>query len=112
MPVRRCAAARPLAAVLLALCSIPAGAGPPFLTGDPDTGDAKHWEISLGASSERRPGQRLDALPAFEINYGVAEGWEASIESAWLRLRADGVSTEHGADNVVIGLKWRMLEQE
>jgi hypothetical protein len=99
--------------MLLALVApLPAQAGPPFLTGDPDTVDAGHWEISAGARSERRPGSRLDALPAIEVNYGVAEGWEASIEAAWLRLQADGVPTERGSDNPILGLKWRILQQE
>src|SRR5947207_9382755 len=108
----RAAAARPLVALLLAAAPPLAHAGPPFLTGDPDTVDARHWEISVGARSERRSGQRLDALPAFEVNYGIAEGLEASVESAWVRLRENGVPSRRGWENVLVGLKWRILEQE
>src|SRR5437016_1689123 len=68
------ATARALAATLIAASPL-AHAGPPFLTGDPDTVDAHHWEFSVGAWSERRAGQRVDALPAFEAR-GGAHGWE------------------------------------
>jgi hypothetical protein len=101
-----------IAAFLLAAASLPAAAGPPFLTGDPDPAEPGHWEISVGAAVERRPGERLDHLPAFEVNYGLAEGFEVSYESGWLRLSADGAPTQSGFDNSIVGIKWRILEEE
>ena len=89
-----------------------AHAGPPFLTGDPDPADRGHWEISVGVVDERRPGEHLYGLPAFEINYGVAEGFEVSYESSWLRKTEDGAPSRTGYDNSIIGLKWRILEEE
>jgi hypothetical protein len=97
---------------LLAAVALPARAGPPFLTGDPDPADAGHWEISVGATTERRPDERAYRVPAFELNYGLGAGLEVSFESAWLRVSADGAPTRSGVDNSVIGLKWRILEEE
>ena len=89
-----------------------ANAGPPFLTGDPDPVDRGHWEISVGVADERRPGENLYSLPAAEFNYGIAENFEMSLEGAWLRRRADGEPTRSGGDNPIVGLKWRILEEE
>ena len=100
-----------LAACLLLAATLPAQAGPPFLTGDPDPADAGHWEISVGLVGERRPDERAYRLPAFELNYGLGAGLEMSFESAWLRVREDGTSLS-GIDNSVLGLKWRILEDE
>jgi hypothetical protein len=87
----RASSSRIARGVALILCSLAAvsHAGPPFLTGDPDTVERGHWENSVGVVHESRTGARLDAVPAFEVNYGVAEGLELSFESAWLRLRED-----------------------
>jgi hypothetical protein len=101
-----------IAAYLFALVPLPSYAGPPFLTGDPDTVERGHWENSVGVERENRHGERLDRLPTFEVNYGVREGLEFSFESAWLRLREDGAPGRNGVDNSIIGLKWRLLEQE
>jgi len=101
------------AAIALALSSaFTANAGPPFLTGDPDPVERGHWEISVGVADERRPGENLYSLPTAEANYGIAEGFELSLEGAWLRRRADGEPTRSGGDNPIVGLKWRILEEE
>ena len=89
-----------------------ASAGPPFLTGDPDTVDAGHWEMSVGWRTERSEGVRVDAAPAVEVNYGVADGLELSLEGAWLRASEGGGPKVRGTDNPIVGLKWRVLEQE
>ena len=98
-----------IAAFLLAAISLPANAGPPFLTGDPDPADAGHWEISVGLLGERRPDERAYRLPAFEVNYGLGSGLEVSFESAWLRV--SGRQSASGIDNSVLGA-WRILEEE
>jgi hypothetical protein len=98
--------------LLTAAWALPSHAGPPFITGDPDPVEHGHWEISVGLADERRPGEHLYMLPAFEMNYGVADGFELSFESAWLRKKADGEPTESGFDNAILGLKWRILKEE
>lgn len=104
---------RRVAAFLLTVAwAWPSHAGPPFLTGDPDTVERGHWEDSIGVSREKRSGERVDRLPAFELNYGVGDGLELSFESAWMRQREDGGPTRSALDNSIVGLKWRVLEQE
>ncbi len=98
--------------LLLVPWALPAHAGPPFLTGDPDPVDRGHWEVSVGLADERRPGEHLYKLPTFEINYGVAEGFELSYESSWVRKSGDGAPARSGYDNSIVGLKWRILEEE
>src|SRR5205823_5152054 len=46
-------------------------AGPPFLTGDSDIVEARHLEVIVGWTSERRVGEHLTESPAFEFNYGA-----------------------------------------
>ena len=42
----------------------------------------------------------------------MGDGLELSFESAWVRQREDGSPTRSGLDNSIVGLKWRVLEQE
>jgi hypothetical protein len=42
----------------------------------------------------------------------VADGFELSYESSWLRRSADGEPTRSAYDNSIIGIKWRILEEE
>jgi len=103
---------RHILAFLAIALGLPAYAGPPFHTGDPDTADKGTWEASLGVVAERRPGEKVYELPGFEVNYGLADGLEFSYESAWLQKCENGVPSESGYGNSLVGLKWRFLEQE
>src|ERR1700761_2303696 len=60
-----------LFAVLAAGNPLPATAGPPFLTDDPEPVDYGHWEIigfSMGTSVQ---GDAAGSLPGVEVNYGA-----------------------------------------
>ncbi|MEY2881063.1 MAG: hypothetical protein RLZZ15_3443 [Verrucomicrobiota bacterium] len=85
-------------------------AGPPFLTGDPDIVETKHLEIIPGWVSERRTGERVNELPAFELNYGLLPNVEVGYEAAWISARASGRAQRSGYGNSTVTAKWRLLE--
>jgi hypothetical protein len=57
-----------LAAMTLA---VPALAGPPFRTDDPEPVDFKHFEITLATTGTQTTGGSSGTLPLYEVNYGV-----------------------------------------
>ncbi len=87
-------------------------AAPPFLTGDPGIAETSRLEFIPGWSTERRAGERLSELPAFELNYGVSATVEVSYGAAWLRARTAGDPHRSGYGNSIVAAKWRLLDGE
>jgi hypothetical protein len=86
-------------------------AGPPLLTGDPDTPDAGHWEINFAFAVEKRSAQTLFEIPILDMNYGLTEHIQLTLEMAWLVLSQEDEQTRNGMGNSLIGLKWRFLDE-
>jgi hypothetical protein len=86
--------------------------GPPLLTDDPGTPGNGHWEINVAWLSEQHDNGRRDELPLLDLNYGVGERIQLKYEASWVRLQANGVSSESGISNSLIGVKWRFLDDE
>lgn len=83
---------------------------PPLITDDPGTPGNGHWEINLGVSTEKRPGERLSELPLIDVNYGIGDRLQLKYEVPYLRLSESGAATESGFGNSDIGVKWRFLD--
>jgi len=90
----------------------PAYAGPPFLTGDPDIAETGRVDFIPGWTTEQRPGERLSALPIFELNYGLAPNVEIGYASGWISVRPDNGPKRRGYGNSLVAAKWRFLEAE
>ena len=60
------------------LCvAVPAHAGPPFQTDDPDPVDYHHFEMyafELSDGTGKNAGGTVLEVPAYEVNYGAAPG--------------------------------------
>lgn len=83
---------------------------PPMITDDPETPAVGHWEINVGASTEKRPGVRSSELPLFDINYGLTDRIQLKFEVPYLAEREDGQSTVKGWGKSAAGLKWRYYD--
>lgn len=99
------------AAILLALTAVPALAGPPFLTDDPEPTDSGHYEIyffSEGASA--RDGR--DGSLGVDFNYGAAPDLQLSavVPINWVSPAGGGSAT--GVGNIELGLKYKFLHQQ
>jgi hypothetical protein len=100
----------PIASALI-LVSIPAMAGPPFLTDDPAPVDFKHSEFYLFSTYDKAPGGKATALPAFEYNYGALPGVQLHIGVPFVRSAPNGESSESGIGDVEVGVKYRFIEE-
>ena len=64
---------RPLLALFVASCgAVPALAGPPFVSDDPEPTEAGHWEIYGFAAGAHMAGE-TDGAAGLDINYGGAK---------------------------------------
>jgi hypothetical protein len=60
-----------LALLAWMLAAVPALAGPPYITDDPEPTDTGHWENYLYTESAHLSGQRVTPEAGIEINYGA-----------------------------------------
>jgi hypothetical protein len=83
---------------------------PPLITDDPGTPGNGHWEINVGVSTERRPGERISEAPVVDLNFGVGERLQLTYEVPYLVQRAEGGANVSGLGNSTCSVKWRFLD--
>lgn len=86
-------------------------AGPPFVTDDPEPPPPGGWEINVPFILERTPGKTEMDAPLFDLNYGLPNV-QLKLEIPVEVVREDGVGTAAGAGDLVLGIKWRFLNNE
>ena len=116
----RASAKRGASALLLAflpailLVAVPqrasAQAGPPLLTNDPGTPGPKEWEINLGVQPVLRQGVSQIQLPQLDINYGVGERIQLTVEVPYVIQSTNTPNLQTGWANAFTGVKWRFLD--
>jgi hypothetical protein len=97
-----CAAAR----------NILAQGGPPMITDDPGTPGDKKWEINLALAFEHRPGETAADFPAIDLNYGVGEHIQLTLQTAPVLLKRRGRGLIGGLGGTEAAVKWRFLDQQ
>ncbi len=100
-----------VAVLALAAGAVPASAGPPFLTDDPEPTDPGHWEIYGPFVEADGIGADFGGNAGVEINYGAAPDLQLTL--------ALPSAFEHGASgwawgsgDVELGAKYRVLHDE
>jgi Putative MetA-pathway of phenol degradation len=88
-----------------------ARAGPPFVTDDPEPPPSGGWEINVPFILERTPGTTDMDAPLFDLNYGLPE-MQLKLEFPIKIVREDGEGTAAGAGDLLLGVKWRFLNDE
>jgi hypothetical protein len=101
----------------LALCALGAGVawgqgGPPMITDDPGTPGDKKWEINLAFAFAHRSGETSSDLPAIDVNYGVGEHIQLTLQTAPVFLKRRGHGLIGGLGGSEAALKWRFLDQQ
>ena len=101
----------------LAICAIATGrvcgqGGPPMITDDPGTPGDKKWEINLAFSFEHRPGETASDLPAIDLNYGVGEHVQLTLQTAPVFLKRSGHGLIGGLGGTEAAVKWRFVDQQ
>ena len=101
-----------MAVVFILLTVIPAIAGPPLLTDDPDTPGDKKWEINVAYTLEKSRTESTQETPILDLNYGVGDNIQLKYEIPWLIDREQQTGTKSGVGNSLAGVKWRFLDEE
>ena len=86
-------------------------AGPPFVTEDPEPPPPGGWEINVPFILERTPGGTEMNAPLFDLNYGLPN-IQLKLEIPVEIVHEDGNGTAGGAGDLILGVKWRFLNNE
>jgi hypothetical protein len=111
----RCAAARlcvGLAASALMLVAGSAEAGVPFVTDDPGTPEAGHYEMNIATQYTHRRGEDSGVLPSLELNYGATDNLELHFLAGLAFDRQSPSGARFGSGDVELGVKYRFIEAE
>lgn len=100
----------PTLAALFA-CALPAHAGPPFLTDDPEPTETGHWEIYGPLFEAAGQGDAFDGSAGVELNYGAAKDLQLTVglPAAYTH---DGTGWRWGAGDLELSAKYRVIHDE
>ena len=86
--------------------------GPPMITDDPGTPGDRKWEINLAIALEHRSDETSLDLPAIDLNYGVGENIQLTLQTAPVLLKRDDQGPIGGLGGTEAAVKWRFLDEE
>jgi hypothetical protein len=86
--------------------------GPPMITDDPGTPGDKKWEINLAFAFEHRPGETAADFPAIDLNYGVGEHIQLTLQGGPVLLKRRGHGLIGGLGGTEAAVKWRFRDQQ
>jgi hypothetical protein len=87
-------------------------ANPPFVTDDAEPVEKGHFEIDAGASGTVRQGEHSGSLPSVEVNYGLADNLEASVNLGMAFMHASGEDFHYGFGDAELGAKYRFITED
>jgi hypothetical protein len=106
--VRRFAIAVSLACAARALFG---QGGPPMITDDPGTPGNGKWENNFAIIFEHRPNETSIDLPEIDLNYGVGDHIQLTLQTAPVLLKRSGQGLIGGPGSIEAAVKWRFLDE-
>ena len=103
LPVLLCAAA---------LSGVPAWAGPPYRTDDPEPVEYQHWEVYQFSAATHVAGDTAGVLPGLEVNYGAAPNLQLHAIVPMVFDAPGGGSMHYGYGDTELGAKYRFIEED
>ncbi len=85
--------------------------GPPMITDDPGTPGNGKWENNFAIAFEHRPDETSYDAPAIDLNYGVGEHIQLTLQTAPVLLKRSGHGLIGGIGGTEAAVKWRFLDQ-
>jgi len=85
--------------------------GPPMITDDPGTPGNGKWENNFAIAFEHRPGETAYDVPAIDLNYGVGEHIQLTLQTAPVLLKRSGHGLIGGISGTEAAVKWRFLDE-
>ncbi|OHB82004.1 MAG: hypothetical protein A2W31_05285 [Planctomycetes bacterium RBG_16_64_10] len=83
-----------------------------MFTDDPETPGRGGWEINISHNIERTRDAFFMETPLFDINYGLLDNDQWKIEFPVLYLDSDEHGSHWGMGDLLLGWKYRFLEEE
>src|SRR6185503_20667074 len=102
-------------AAAVALCTariVCAQGGPPMITDDPGTPGPGKWENNISFAFEHRSGETLYDTPGIDLNYGVGEHIQLTLQGGPVLLKRSGHGVVGGLGGTEAAVKWRFLDEE
>lgn len=97
---------------LLAAQNVRAQGGPPMITDDPGTPGNGKFEINVAVAFNRLPDEISWDAPALDINYGVGDHIQLTLQTAPVILKRSDHGVIGGWGSTEAALKWRFLDEE
>jgi hypothetical protein len=83
-----------------------------MITDDPGTPGNRKWEINLATAFEHRDGETSLDLPAIDLNYGVGEHIQLTLQTAPVLLKKEDRGPIGGLGGTEAAVKWRFLDED
>jgi hypothetical protein len=85
--------------------------GPPMITDDPGTPGNGKWEDNLAIIFGHRPNETSIDLPEVDLNYGVGDHIQLTLQTAPVLLKRSGHGLIGGPGGTEAAVKWRFLDE-
>ena len=82
-----------------------------MITDDPGTPGNGKWENNLAIIFERRPNETSLDVPEIDLNYGVGEHIQLTLQTGPVLLKRSGHGLIGGAGGTEAAVKWRFLDE-
>ena len=83
-----------------------------MITDDPGTPGAGKWENNIAIAWEHRTAETSFDVPAFDLNYGLGERIQLTLQTAPVILKRRNHGPIGGLGGTEAALKWRFIDQE
>jgi hypothetical protein len=83
-----------------------------MITDDPGTPGNGHWENNIAVAFEHRPNETSWDLPAIDLNYGLGEHIQLTLQGGPVLLKRSGHGLIGGLGGTEAAVKWRFLDEE
>jgi hypothetical protein len=101
-----------IAICAVAACNARGQGGPPMITDDPGTPGNGRFEINIAGTLERLPHEQSWGLPALDINYGVGDRIQLTLQTSLVVLKRNDHGAIGGLGSTEAAVKWRFLDEE
>jgi len=85
--------------------------GPPMITDDPGTPGTGKWENNFAIAFEHRPNETSIDVPAIDLNYGIGDHIQLTLQTAPVLLKRSGHGLVGGLGSTEAAVKWRFVDE-
>jgi hypothetical protein len=85
--------------------------GPPMITDDPGTPGSGKWENNFAIAFEHRPNETSLDVPAIDLNYGIGDHIQLTLQTAPVLLKRSDHGLVGGLGSTEAAVKCRFLDE-